>query len=108
MTLVDAAILGQRAGRYSGHRPHWIGIVFMSLLVVLVIAGIVALIVWASRSRSTAHPVAAAPAPPVPVASGGSPAASASADARRILDERLARGEIEPDEYRARRDALES
>jgi uncharacterized membrane protein len=35
-------------------------------------------------------------------------AASASADARRILDERLARGEIEPEEYRARREALES
>ena len=28
-------------------------------------------------------------------------------DARRILDERLARGEIDPTEYRTRREALE-
>ena len=65
MTLVDAAIFGQRAGRLGGHRPHWIGLVLVSLLVALVIAGLVALIIWISRSRRTGHPVAAAPAPPV-------------------------------------------
>jgi putative membrane protein len=31
-----------------------------------------------------------------------------SGDARRILDERLARGEIDPDEYRRLREVLES
>lgn len=38
------------------------------------------------------------PAPPGPPAGGGP---------RRILDERLARGEIEPEEYRRLRDLLE-
>jgi putative membrane protein len=107
MTLVDAAILGQRAGRFGGHRPHWMGLVFMSLLVALVIAGIVALIVWISRTRHPAHSLAAAPAPPVPVGPAAT-SAPTPGDARRILDERLARGEIEPDDYRARREALES
>ena len=74
MTLVDAAILGQRAGRYGGHRPHWMGLVFLSLLVALVIAGIVALIIWISRTRHPAHPVAAAPAPPVSAASAATAA----------------------------------
>lgn len=107
MTLVDAAILGQRAGRYGGHRPHWMGLVFVSLLVALVIAGIVALIIWISRTR---YPVAATPAAPVGADSAATAASMSAApgDARRILDERLARGEIEPEDYRARRDALES
>ena len=38
-----------------------------------------------------------------PEPSGGRPAA----DPRRILDERLARGEIDPDEYQRLRDVLE-
>lgn len=38
--------------------------------------------------------------------SGGGASASESS-ARRILDERFARGELEEDEYRRRRDALE-
>lgn len=42
---------------------------------------------------------------------GGSPSTPAASDptsspARRILDERFARGEIDEDEYRRRRDAL--
>lgn len=107
MTLVDAAILGQRVGRFGGHRPHWLGLLFVALLFVLVVAGIVALITWLSRSRHLqAVPAGAASAPPPPASSVV--AASSTLDARRILDERLARGEIDPDEYRARRDALES
>ena len=109
MTFVDAAILGQRMGRFNDDRPHWLGIVFMVLLFVLVVAGIVALITWMSRSRH-AHAVPAGAGPamaPVPSASGAV-AASPALDARRILDERLARGEIDAEEYRTRREALES
>ncbi len=108
MTLVDAALFGQRAGRFGGHRPHWMGLVVMSLLVALVIAAIVALIVWISRTRHPVSPVAAAPAPPVGASAATAAAVAPSTDARRILDERLARGEIDPDDYRARRDALDS
>jgi len=108
MTLVDAAIFGQRAGRLGGHRPHWIGLVLVSLLVALVIAGLVALIIWISRSRRTGHPVAAAPAPPVGASPTTVAAVAPPVDARRILDERLARGDIDPDDYRARREALDS
>jgi len=108
MTLVDAAIFGQRAGRLGGHRPHWIGLVLVSLLVALVIAGLVALIIWISRSRRAGHPVAAAPAPPVGASATTVAAVAPPVDARRILDERLARGDIDPDDYRARREALDS
>jgi putative membrane protein len=108
MTLVDAAIFAQRFGRMGGQgHPHWLGIIFMVLLVVLVVAAIVALIMWMSRTRHAGHPgtaPATLPAPTVGAVVGTSPAA----DARRILDERLARGEIEPDEYRSRREALDS
>jgi putative membrane protein len=107
MPTASLAILGQmagRAGRYGGHRPHWIGIVVMALLVALVVAGLVALIVWLSRPRhSTTHAAVAAPG-----AVPGAPPAPPALDARRILDERLARGEIDTDDYRARREALES
>jgi len=47
----------------------------------------------------------------VRLAQGGAPSAPARSDStgsagRRILDERFARGEIDEDEYRRRRDAL--
>ncbi len=103
MPTASLAILGQmvgRAGRYGGHRPHWIAIIVLALLVALAVAALVALIVWLSRSRHPAtHAAAAAP---------GAPPAAPVLDARRILDERLARGEIDADDYRARREALES
>lgn len=109
MPTASLALLGQlagRAGRYDGHRPHWIGLVVMALLVALAVAGLVALVVWLSRSRHSAAPVAA----PAGAGSGTPPAPPSppTLDARRILDERLARGEIDTDDYRARREALES
>jgi len=104
MTLVDAAILGQQMGRFGGHhRAGWVAVVFLVLLVALVVTAIVALIVWMSRTR---HPAGAgASAPPAPP--GGVEPVGTAVDARRILDERLARGEIDPTEYRTRREALE-
>ena len=42
------------------------------------------------------------------ITSARGPAAPRSNDALRILDERLARGEIDPDEYRRLRELLES
>ncbi len=74
----------------------------------LVIAAIVVLVRWAAGSgRGHQHgPMPpqvqhgpAAQAPP----SGPAPSAT---DAHRILDERFARGEIDEDEYRRRRDVL--
>ena len=99
MSLLGAAVLAQRADHFVDDRPHWIGIVFMVLLVALVVAGLVALIVWISRNGQAPTPGAAAG--PTPSAAGP------PIDARRILDERLARGDIDPEEYRSRRDALE-
>jgi len=59
-------------------------------------------IVWILRStRSTT----ASPAAPGPTAAAGRPATSS---AEQILAERLARGEIDPEEYRARIEALNS
>jgi len=104
MTLVDAAILGQRVGRFGGHhRAGWIAVLFLVLVVALVVTAIVALIVWMSRTRQPAG--AGTSAPPVPP--GGIEPVGPAVDARRILDERLARGEIDPTEYRTRREALE-
>lgn len=107
MPTASLALLGQmagRAGRYGGHRPHWIAIIVMALLVALAVAALVALIVWLSRSRHSAVHAATT----VPGAVPGAPPAPPALDARRILDERLARGEIDADDYRARREALES
>jgi len=62
----------------------------MLLFWVIVIAGIVLLVRWAGGPRGQATP----------------PAPTSPPDARRILDERFARGEIDEDEYRRRRDTL--
>ena len=59
-----------------------------------------ALLVWAIYALITN--VTRRPGQPGP---GGQPQPG---DARRILDERLARGEIDPDEYRRLREVLES
>lgn len=72
--------------------------VLMGLFWVAVIAVIVWLVVRLLPDRAGAPP-----APPVPPAA---PAAPAQDSALEILDRRLARGEIDPDTYRAIRAVL--
>ena len=71
--------------------PHGPGIgwsIVMTLLMLAFWGGIAALIVYAVRGPGPQGPGTGAP------------------DPKRILDERLARGEIDADEYRARLDVL--
>ena len=78
---------------YSGG-SHW-GLWILMSLVMLVFWGILA---WAVVSIVRHKYVHANGAPPPPGTSGSDPV--------RILDERLARGDIEADEYTRRRDLL--
>jgi len=76
-----------------GHSSGFGSAVMVVAMIALIVA--LALVAWLIASRAAAgrgRPVL----PPTP------PARSA----REILDERLARGEIEPDDYHARLDAL--
>lgn len=75
---------------YWWHNPGtmgWAGGIGMLVLMVLILAAVVSLAVVLARRG---------PQPPGP-----------SDNARRILDERFARGEIDPEEYHRRRDALD-
>ncbi len=82
-----------RGFRGHGRGRHWIGALFM----VAALAAVVALTWVLARHRSTS----AAPTTPAPAAP---PSPTAAAEA--ILAERLARGEIGPDDYRAALSAL--
>lgn len=83
----------------DGHMDDGWGIVM--LLGMLGIWALVAVaIVWIIRSTRT-------PMPPVS-ATGLSAAGSVTASAEQILAERLARGDIDPEEYRTRLEALTS
>jgi putative membrane protein len=68
----------------------WLGPLFMVLIFVLFVVGVVALLRWIGGRDSTSTATPAAPS-----------------SARDILDQRFARGEIDADDYRARRHALE-
>jgi putative membrane protein len=75
--------LADRGGRFGRHG----GAPWLSLIVVLLVgAAVAALVMWLLRNRGAS---AAAPL-----------AASHTASAESILAERLARSEIDPDEYR--------
>jgi putative membrane protein len=85
----------------EGHMDNGWGLAMalgMFGLLLVLVAVVVVAVVWASR---TTH---AASAPPPATTSGQG--SDSSGGARAILDERLARGEIEPEEYRARLEAL--
>jgi uncharacterized membrane protein len=82
-------------GFFFGPGPRGAG-PFVVFLVLLLLVAAVALVVLLVRQERTRRQGALA-------ATGG---ASASLDALRILDERLAKGEIEAEDYKVRRDLL--
>jgi len=77
----------------GGHPGLWAGIFLLLIVVALVIGAVV--IVRTIVHRPTTHAVAA---PPPAVTSAGGPLG--------ILEERFARGEIDDEEFRRRRDVL--
>lgn len=74
----------------------WWGI-GMGLFWLLILAGLVILVIWALRALS------ASPGPPLPP-----PPAAAVDEPMMILRRRLANGDITPEEYEARRKALDT
>lgn len=83
---------GYEGGYGAMHGGGWLGFGLHSLLWILVIAAAVALVIWAIRSNN-----------------GGSTARQGNArpSALEILDERYARGEIDREDYQARKADLE-
>jgi len=88
----------------NGHMDYGWGIVMMLGMLGIWVLVTVA-IVWIFRSTST--PTATAATPPV-TTTGLSAAGSVTASAEQILAERLARGDIDPEEYKTRLEALTS
>ena len=80
------------AGDGRGFDRHERGEGFFFILPLLVLVALAALLAVLWRNR---HPTAATPGPPPP------PPVSPTFNAQSILADRLARGEIGPDEYRA-------
>jgi uncharacterized membrane protein len=94
----DHARVGPFGGRVGGGHPgvRLLGFLFVLAVVALVVVGVVAAV--RSLSHRPLHDGAVGP----PSLRGSSPTAAAE----QILAERLARGEIDADEYRTRLDAL--
>lgn len=82
---------------YGAGGGHWL---VLGILMFVFWAAVIAGVVWFVR-HSTSGQTPHATSPTYPLAAGPSDGA------RRILDERFARGEIDVDEYRARRSALD-
>ncbi len=87
-----------RFGDGSAHHPVMRAI--MVVVFLAVVAGLIWSLVALSRAKKRAN---AATATPVTAAAGNT---TATASALQILDERLARGEIEPADYEARKRLL--
>jgi putative membrane protein len=86
------------------YRPYGAGVVWASaiwhiVVLVLIVVGIVLLVRWLARSGGHFHAHHHHELP------SGTPAAGG---ALQILEERFARGEIDEDEFKRRKDALRS
>jgi len=88
----NVAFAEGQLGRY-GHRRGGQFLFFLPLLMLFAVAVLV-LVLWRGR-----HPVA--PSPPAAPRATPPPTASPTFKAEAILADRLARGEITPDDYRA-------
>jgi uncharacterized membrane protein len=86
---------GRFGGGYRGHRGGQFR--FFLPLLILIALGVILALLW--RGRHPSAPAATAP-PSAP------PPASPTFNAQAILADRLARGEISPDDYRAAIDVL--
>ena len=101
MVILQAALA--QMGPYGDHMdwddgPSWWMVTIMAVFGILLVALVVMAIVYMARHTSTTGPVSAAQV--------ASPS-TATSSARAILDERLARGEIDVAEYEERRRALD-
>lgn len=96
--------------RPSHHVPSFLGPLLAAGLLVLLAIAVAALVWWlVSRRRAKAHPGPGNPPrwQPGPAPHPGPPPAPRPpANAVQILDERLARGDIDVDDYLTRRAAL--
>lgn len=96
--LAPVAALAAPVEGYEGYGPHmmwgggWLGWVLGPLMMVLIIGGIVALVVFVVRSLASSAHAAQGP--------------SLFPDPLNILKERFARGEIDKEEYEDRRRVL--
>ncbi len=93
--LVSVSTTVSAAGQNYGDHPHmwgwgWGGMIFGPIMMIVFIALIVGAVVLVLRWMGL----------------GGSPAARGEKNARDVLDERFARGEIDKDEYEERRQVL--
>jgi len=76
----------------AGHGHHWVAAVLFIVFAVIALGALAWVIITMLRQKEHHAQLAAKSA--------------AGPDALQILNERFARGEIEPDDYRARRDLL--
>jgi putative membrane protein len=90
-----ATAFAQMDPRYRDHMDGRHGRWWLGVLLLLVLAAVIAGVVWAIVAATRANRAAAAPS------------AAAPSPARAILDERFARGEIDAAEYAARKQVLE-
>jgi uncharacterized membrane protein len=84
-----------RVGIFFGPGPGRGGPFVLFLVLLLLIVAVVLVVLFLRQERTRRHG---------PLLSAGG--ASTSFEALRILDERFAKGEIEPEDYKVRRDLL--